>query len=246
MLDIVLQQESWTVYAHPEQRSRLALVTNVEEFIGQLECLPITLKDNHRSLVKRGDLFDLDVVVKQPRDKNRRRWARLTSLFAHGEAVMTIENLSKLEQAGVASVKPVFAAEKRVNNMVVDSWLCYEYRHGEPCTQDDLTSIVEFLHDMHAKGFRHGDPTWNNFLFDQHGTIFTIDTKARPCKTTFDSTNEFLLLKRANNMDDLDINQVAKLEKSSAGYWLAMCYGALKSGRALIRDKVRKNRPRNT
>jgi len=246
MLEVVLQQGAWTCLCNQGQGELFGEVNNIDALINQLENLPTTLKDNHRSTVKRGALFGLDVIAKRPSDKNRRLWARLSSLFVPAEAVTTIVNLAKLEQGGIESVKPLLALEKRQYGMVVDSWLCYQYRAGEPCSEACLNEIVELLHEMHAAGFRHDDPTWNNFLRDDDDVLFTIDTKARACNGAFQATNDFMLLKRANKMHDLDIHTLGKFNKKAPGYWLAMLYMAMKSGRSALRDKVKKNRPKNT
>lgn len=245
MLEVVLKQGDWACLCNPEQRTLLNNINNISELRQQLQGLPITLKDNHRSTVKRGELLGLDVVAKRPSDKNNRLWARFSSLFTSGEAVVTIENLAKLKRAGIESVEPLFALEKRVRGVVVDSWFCYQYRAGEPCGAAGLDKIVELLHKMHAAGFRHDDPTWNNFLHANDGVLFTIDTKARPCTGAFHAAKDFVLLKRANGLSDFDIHALGNLKKTSIGYRLAMLYMWLKAGRSALRDKLRKRRPKN-
>ncbi len=242
----MVEQGAWRCYAHPAQTDALSEINDLNHLIERLNRLPITLKDNHRSLVKRGELFDMDVVAKQPRDKHRRKWARLASLFTAGEATLTIQNLSKLQTAGIQSVAPVFALEKRLKGMIVDSWLCYQYRSGTPCNRDDLEKVAHMLDQMHRAGFRHGDPMLNNFLIDQSDqTLFTIDTKAKPCWGSFAATMDFILLKRANKLYDVKLSDLTSLDKARLGYWLAVLYFQIKSGRAKLRDLIRKNRPKN-
>ncbi len=241
-----LKQGSWTLLCHPAQQSLLAEIENIGQLITQFQQFPVTLKDNHRSLVKRGSLCGLDVVVKRPVDKNRRLWARLSSIVTAGEARATINNLVKLEQVKISSVKPLFALERRVAGLVVDSWICYEFKEGTRCNVSDMNRIIPFLQNMHARGFRHGDPTWSNFLTGQDGALFTIDTKAKPCKGAYHATVDFELLRRENKLKGVNIAELAQLNKRKFGYWLAVVYMSLKAGRSVLKNKLKKNRPKNT
>lgn len=245
ILKPVLKEGQWVLLCHPKHEGLLAGVGTIHELISQFDQLPITLKDNHRSTVKQGVLFHRQVVAKRPTDKNRRLWARFTSLFVVGEATATIANLERLEQAGVPSVAPLFALEKRVCGFLVDSWLCYDYRAGVPCTAADIDLIIQFLHQMHAAGFKHGDPTWNNFLQDDAGNMFTIDTKAKPCTSHYDITTDFELLVRANKLKGVDIAALAKLDTTNFGHKLAVTYMRLKSVRSAVKNRIKKNRPKN-
>lgn len=248
MLKTVLKQGDWACLCNPEQLTMLGALSSIEELLQQIERLPNTFKNNHRSTVKQGTLCldnDIEVVAKRPMDKNRRKWARLTSLFSKGEAATTIENLAKLDAAEVPSVSPLFALEKRQNGMIVDSWFCYKYRQGEPAGLENIETIIALLHKMHKAGFRHGDPTWNNFLMDNKGTMFTIDTKAKPCKGAFHATHDFLLLKRENSIASLDIDTLLNHERTTLGFRFALIYMNLKALRSWLKHKVKKNRPRN-
>lgn len=245
MLETILKQGDWSLLCDPKFKSTYSGVGDLSNLIAQLHEFPVTLKNNHRSTVKRGRLFELDVVGKRPTDKNRRIWARISSLLRAGESVTTIQNLAKLESAGIESVKPMFALERRKYGMIVDSWMCYQYRDGEPCDVSGLARVVDMLNDMHEAKFQHGDPTWNNFLLDESNVLFTIDTKAKPCRGAFDATNDFLLLRKANKLPDLDIDTLGRLNRSAVGYWLAVTYMNIKSFRSLLKSKIKKNRPKN-
>ncbi len=258
ILDKVSTQQSWACLCDVKQQPVLAealtKASSIESLISQLESLPVTLKDNHRSLVKCGNMVmieralgrSLEVVAKRPVDKHRRRLSRLSSMLVAGEAAATIENLAKLKNAGIQSVTPLFALEKRRNGQIVDSWMCYEYRQGSSCDEQDMDDIIKFLNQMHASGFRHGDPTWSNFLRDESGELFTIDTKAKPCRGAFHATQDFLLFKGANGLDKLEIASVMPVDRASLGYWAARLYVGFKAVRSGLRDRIKKNRPKNS
>ena len=108
-MELVFQQGTWRCYCHASERDLFVGKHDIDALVKTLNSLPTTLKDNHRSLVKRGEMFGHDVVAKQPRDKHRRIWARFVSLWSAGESCQTIANLVKLQQAGIETVKPLFA-----------------------------------------------------------------------------------------------------------------------------------------
>ncbi len=260
MLSRVLTQGKWHCLCSDQHREWVLAgvqgVGGIEAAVRQCHALSTTLKDNHRSTVTRGELWGREVVAKRPRDKNRRLWMRLSSLLVASEAVATIANLTKLSQAGVESVEPLFAIERRVFGMVVDSWLCYDYREGQRCDQASLPDIVGLLHQMHSAGFRHGDPTWNNFLKGDDGVLFTIDTKAKPCVGEYHKTHDFALLQRdyllqnaesenENSAVMQDLATFGSLNRSRIGYRLALAYLSIKTARSWLKSKIKKNRPKN-
>ena len=223
---------------------------SITSLISAFEELPEVLKDNHRSKVLKGSLDLLGrqtvIVAKSPVDKNRRKWSRLISLFAPGEAAATLINLNKMIAAGLETTRPICVIERRQFKMVVDSWICYEFREGDVCGVSGLEDIAELLRNMHSAGFRHDDPTWNNFLRDPSGTLFTIDTKAKPCTGMYHATRDFIALRQANCIYDIDIEKLGNLDSSSVGYRTAILYAGYKSIRTKIKDKLKKNRPKNS
>ena len=222
---------------------------SIQSLLREFETLPIELKNNHRSQVRRGILAlpsgDIDIIAKRPVDKNRRIWSRLNSLFSKAEAAAILKNLHQMELAGLESIVPICALEKRSFNMVVDSWVCYAYREGEVCGPESLQDIAFLLRDMHAKGFRHGDPTWNNFLHDESGVLFTIDTTAKPCRGMYHATQDFETFRQANAISDIDIEKLGQLDTKSLGYRFAKIYSSYKSWRSKLKDKIKRNRPKN-
>lgn len=235
----------WRCFARDEIAKRISERGGLTSLLPLLDQLPTALKDNHRSTVRKGTLLGFEVVVKRPKDKNGRAWARFLSMFSHAEAFSTFINLRRMVEAGVETTQPLFAIEKRVKGMVVDSWICYEFREGEPVGRDGLGQIIELLNLMHKNGFRHGDPTWNNFLIGSDDVVFTIDTTAKPCAWSFHSTYDFVLLKRSNKIKELDIRKAGNLNRLALGYNLAMLYMVIKAGRSWLKDRIKRNRPKN-
>lgn len=247
MLIEVKKHGPWRCLCNPRQQQWVESLPDIPQLLHSMEDLKTTLKDNHRSLVKFGDLANKEVVVKQPRDKNRRLWARILSLFEHSEASQTLLSLERFHELGIPSVQPLFVLEKRVFGSVVDSWLSYEFREGSPCQEDCVPSIIELLKKIHSKGFRHNDPNLGNFLIGVDGEMFVLDSRGRKRSGNFSDANDYFLFKKINKtLVDFKVTDVSHLDNTTWGYKLASAYTKIRSVRSLLKEKIRKNRPKNT
>ena len=145
MLIEIKRYGPWRCLSNPRQQDWVRDLPEIPELLGNLKSLPKVLKDNHRSLVLVGGLSGKQLVAKQPRDKNRRLWARVLSYFEQTEASQTLSTLERFHELGISSVQPLFVLEKRELGAVVDSWLCYEYRDGTPCSESCVPGIIGML-----------------------------------------------------------------------------------------------------
>lgn len=243
----VFGNTEWRCLALAEQLPNVEKLESIEQLFQEIDAFPEILKDNHRSLVRKGSLLGREVVAKQPRSKNRRLWPRVASWFEPAEARQTLMALGRMQELGIESVTPVLVLERRRVGMIVDSWVLYEYREGEPCSNDCLPDVIDFLSTLHQHGLRHNDPNFGNFLRDADGTLFTLDCKGRKRRGNFTDVYDFILLKRVNKkLVGFELNQVKILNPKSPGYWLAITYTQLKAVRSLVKDAIKRNRPKNT
>lgn len=246
MLVEVKKEAGWYCRCNPRQVDWVQQLPEIPALLQACKELPITLKDNHRSVVKQGKLADKFIVSKQPKDKNRRRWARILSYFEPSEVAQTLLTLERFHEAGIESVQPLFVLEKRILGAVVDSWICYEYREGQACTGDRLDDIINMLTKIHRAGFRHNDPNLGNFLIDRNDTMFVLDCRGRKRSGNFSDANDFFLLKKINkSLVNFELSDIPHLDQSSFGYRLAAAYSRAKSLRSTLKDKFRKNRLKN-
>jgi len=247
MLIEAKQHGSWSCFCNPRQQDWVSKLPDLPELLNSLENLPKNLKDNHRSLVKLGELSGKQLVAKQPRDKNKRLWARALSYFEQSEASQTLSTLERFHELAIPSVQPLFALEKRVMGAVVDSWLCYEYRKGTQCDESCVPDIIDMLRKIHLAGFRHNDPNLGNFLIDENKEMFVLDSRGRKRSGNFSDANDFFLFKKINKtLTGFQVSDVKHLNTKSFGYRVAFVYSKIKSARSFIKDGVRKNRPKNT
>ena len=247
MLVEVKTHQNWHCRCNKRQLEWVSELPDIPELLEQFTQLDTTLKDNHRSLVLKGRLNQKQVVVKQPRDKNKRIWSRILSYLEPSEVAQTLESLERFHEQKLESVQALFILEKRMFGAVVDSWICYEYREGETSQEHHLDRIIDFLHRLHRAGFRHNDPNLGNFLIDQNNTMFILDCRGRKRSGNFSDANDFFLLKKINKtLDDFKVSHVTQLDQSSVGYRIAVIYNKVKLFRSFLKDRIKKNRPKNT
>lgn len=237
MLKILKRQQSWVCYGLIDQELQHSAIN---ELIDQFHAMPNTLKDDKRSLVKSGDLSGQLVVAKRPIDKNRRLWSRFLSLLRPGEAMQTLLTMLRFQELGIPAVSPIMVLEQRKLGFLVDSWLVYGYREGEPVNKNHLPEIVQLLQYLHQHGFRHDDPNYGNFLLDQNQTIFLIDCKGRKRVGTFtDNVDFYLLTVRNPDVTAQEVQALTNALKTTPGYRLSQCYIGYKNLRNRIKLLLR-------
>ena len=199
------------------QSEALRIVKQVEA--GDFEVIEV-LKDHPRSKVSHIKLDKVDLVLKVPREKNKRAWIRFLTLFRKSEVFKNLLGMKLLNTLGFSTTKSLLACEYRKWGMVTDSWLLYQYLYGKECLDRPATfeSVVELVENMHAKHILHGDAQIRNFL--TNGTdIYTIDANPKKSTSSFAKAYELAYLKRSQP----NIEHVFRKEKKRTFmYWLAV------------------------
>lgn len=121
MLVEVKQHGAWRSLCNPRQRDWVQSLPDIPTLLEALTQLPKTLKDNHRSLVMHGELAGKRLIAKQPRDKNKRLWARILSYIEQTGATKSLSTLERFHELGIQSVQPLFVLQKRRFVPVMDS-----------------------------------------------------------------------------------------------------------------------------
>jgi len=218
-MNIVLKQSQqeadWFCYVNENSD---VLLPGIMELRDEIHEFPISLKDDRRSLVKLGTMNHGQVIAKQPRDKNRRKWMRFLSLFGPAEARRTFIALLEFKAKGIESLEPICLLEKRRYGMVIDSWLLYKYREGKPSTECHIPQIVEQLKALHRHGYQHQDPHFRTGRFSDY--------------------YDFMLF--SNDKFDDVIMPLIDVNKYSLGYWQARAYRAYIRLRKFIKQKIRR------
>lgn len=122
------------------------------------------LKNDNRSFVAIFIFEGKKLVLKIPKEKNRRKWIRFMTLFRKSEAVRNFYELKNILDSKLITAIPVAALEKRQYRMVVDSFVVYEYLDGEDITEKNYQDMIAKLKEIHKLGYVHGDSQIRNFL----------------------------------------------------------------------------------
>ena len=230
----------WRLIQASSFKDQNNLTQNIEGLVQLLSMLPITLKDDKRSLVKQGELFDKTIIAKQPRDKNRRLWIRILSFFRDSEVLSTQKTLSRFSELGIESVTPLCVLEKRKFGCLIDSWIIYEFREGKESSLTQLPEIIELLQQLHSNGFRHDDPNFGNFLIEPSGKMFLIDCKGKQRLGFFSDYYDFMLLSQRNSgIPFADLIKSANIDTQRFGFRLAKLYVSYKRKRTELKTKKR-------
>jgi tRNA A-37 threonylcarbamoyl transferase component Bud32 len=233
------KKQGWVGYWLDDPPPGLASITDLVSLVGQGGDI---IKDDHRSLVKVIVSNDHRIIAKQPRDKNRRSWARVLTLVRDSEVKRSLRSLSVLRQKGVDTLRPIAAIEKRCWGMVTDSWLLYFFRDGRPCREEELHMVIDTLNAVHHAGFRHDDPHIRNFLHDGK-KVFVIDCKGKPRLGKVSDHFEALSIKRELEREmegESDILERLNIDTSSLSFRLALAYQRYRLARHRIKNVLRR------
>ncbi|MDH3640367.1 MAG: hypothetical protein OES09_18165, partial [Gammaproteobacteria bacterium] len=172
------------------------------------------------------------------RDKNRRTWIRLLTLFRRSEVHFTLNTLDRLLGAGVPSVVPLVAVERRRFGVVVDSWLFYRYREGVRCEGSQFPQVIETLDALHRAGFRHEDPRLENYLYDEN-EVFVLDIKGKPRLGKVSDYYDFMLLQQHTR--EVTLTSYLEPFKGEWSYRIAAMYGGYRWWRNKAKKWIRRN-----
>lgn len=136
-------------------------------------------KDSRRSYVSHIILGNKSYILKEPREKNTRKWQRFLSIFRGSEAFREGKQLEKIREAGFLAPQFACAYEKRCWGMVFSSYVVYSYVEAEEILdgeREKLEKAFAYLQALHQKGYLHGDSQISNFLI-QGDCVYLIDSK---------------------------------------------------------------------
>ena len=197
------------------------------------------LKNNSRSLLVLIEYNGKSVLLKNPREKNTRKWIRFTTLYRKGEAFKNLMNLAKLDELQIDANKPLLAMEKRKFGMVFDSWLVYEFKPGVASGESNYADVVRKLKIIHDQNLLHGDAQIENFIV-QNDAIITLDAQLKkPILGRISKFTEYLYLQKSAP----GIEHHFDIDTSGTAYRLAATYSRLYwSWRAFKKKKRLKKR----
>ncbi len=164
---------------------------------GRLEIIKV-LKDDNRSRVLLINYQGEKLVVKEPREKNRRKWQRFLSIFRGSSSYLELKNCNKIIESGFLGAGGILAVEETNKLWVENSYFVSTYIEGNEGGIEDLEEIVRELEVIHRRGYLHGDSQLVNFMVGEDGRIYLIDCKlSRNIYGLFGSRYEFIYLEES-------------------------------------------------
>lgn len=191
------------------------------------------LKNDNRSFVKVVEIEGRKVIVKRPKEKNRRKWIRFISLFRKSETISVLETMEILNKNNIKTNEAIASLEKRKFGMVVDSYILYTYLEGEKLRAEDVFDLIGMLKKIHLLGYLHGDAQFTNFL-KENGIFFTIDSNLKNKKLGKISENiEYLRV--ADDFEEIE----KKMDKNNIYYKLAKALLNIEKSIRRLKKKIR-------
>lgn len=220
----------------PESDARELLSVCLDERYERLSAL----KDNKHNFVAQVETTRFpNLIVKEPRKRNKRRWERAMTLFRPGEAVRIHDSHQKLLELGFLCPLPLLAAELRKHGMVTNSFVIYRFQEGHSATSQDAERVSHELQRLHQKGYTRGDPKALNFLVNQDKVYFIDFKLAKPVLFRKHS----IRMEYAHFLHTMPegINYLPQHERESAGFlfaiWLRRAISDLKRKKREWREK---------
>jgi tRNA A-37 threonylcarbamoyl transferase component Bud32 len=112
----------------------------------------------------------------------RKRTSRLKDIFRQSRGRRCLRMACLLEAAGIATARPIAAADRRRWGMVASSYLVMEeIPNGTSLAKwtgsrhKPVKSVARLIAKLHKGGFAHRDLKEGNILLDHQGTAFLVD-----------------------------------------------------------------------
>jgi heptose II phosphotransferase len=159
-----------------EDEKSLALL---EKVLNQNYVVLEEYKNSERNYVAKIRIGDNDYVLKENRKETRKWNYKIRFFFQDSEELQMMKNgLQAREESFFNLPKFYGVVEKRKYRILNRAFILEEYINGGVCEsnekKDKAVACVEALHRI---GRYHGDCNPNNFVFDENGQIFCLDTK---------------------------------------------------------------------
>lgn len=186
--------------------------------------------DSHNYIARTNTSSLTNLVIKEPRKRNKRRWERMMTRFRDGEALRVFDSHTKLKGLGFRCPEPILAAEFRKLGEVTKSFFLYRYQAGSPATAVDAKSVSNELQRLHSLGYTRGDPKAQNFLVHD-GKVCFIDFKLSKPRLFPKHSTRMEYAHFLHTMPE-GINYISEAEKNSMGFrfavWLRRAISDLK------------------
>ena len=170
-MNLEFHHRNYSVHSRVDQALAQSIVDSVLD--NSVERKQV-FRDDSRTLSARIriDSMDDDLLLKIPRNRNRRRWERVLTFFRGSDVSRSLNHLDRMRDLGFAVPEPVLACEYRQAGMVVDSFLVYRYVEARKATGADAGLIISGLTRLERLGYVRTDAQLANFLIRGNEPVF--------------------------------------------------------------------------
>lgn len=197
----------------------------------------ILKKDKRRSNLKLLEENNKKILIKEPIDKNRRKWIRFLTLFRDSEALSSLKSMEILNKNEIKTNDPILCIEYKKYGMVFDSYMIYSYVEGEKVEESDYKRVIETLNKIHSLGYCHGDANKGNFL-KSNEEIIVIDSNLKNIKYGMVCKNkDFIKFLGVKNIENYFNSRCIYLKLANLKFYLK---NKIKKAKKIYRNNVRK------
>ena len=183
----------WTLTVAPAWRHRFP---DAASALAAFERDGFLVHENDRGATFQVLVDGQSLVAKRSTRQESGLWARITSVYRHGEGWRAYQHLAGLRAAGIPVPEPVLAIERRRFGFVVGSWHAYRYVEGVTCSCAEAPLVARALASLHDRGWVHRDPHVRNFI-REGDRLWIIDClRARPWRSRYARWYDVVLLNK--------------------------------------------------
>ena len=139
-----------------------------------------TFKDTSQTYIARIRIEEQDLVLKIPRDRNKRTWQRFLSLFRSSESFRHLHSMITLRKLGFHCPEPIMALQTVRAGHIIDSALVYRFEEGHKPQHEDIPRVINTLLSLHRLGYLRRDPHAKNFLVQADRVTFIDFRLSKP------------------------------------------------------------------
>lgn len=167
-------------------------------------------KNTERNYVAKIEIEGEKYILKSPKSETIIPQRRIQTLIKNGEALSTLQNVSKRIEEGMKEYAVPFLAIVKKNVFIKESYILMECIEGNSIKSiADIDEIMKIINKFHKENIYHGDLNTSNFIKTKNG-IRVIDTQGKKEKFFyFKRWNDFFIMQN----DLLVIEKKYKVEE---------------------------------
>lgn len=197
----------------------------------------MVLRNNRHSRCVRFQFAGQDLLLKEPKSRNKRFWERMLSALRGSESRRIAKSMLKLKALGLVGPTPVLFAERYAGPFVTHSYVVYAFLQGRPTEAKDAPQVAQALLQLHALGYVRNDAKTANFVMTANQEVGFIDFKLKRPQTWVSLRTSIELAQFLISHPDVDL-ALRNNNTLPNSYWLGRQIYLVRSNLRKIRRKL--------